>query len=62
MIQANRRLKIREISNALNIPFSSLHHILIKKIENETGECGICSESFVTRTERTPPVDIIGVA
>jgi hypothetical protein len=33
MIRANRRLTIREISNALNIPFGSLHHILIKDLK-----------------------------
>jgi hypothetical protein len=54
IIRANRRLTIREVFNALNISFGS-HR---RNFEHETSECEICSTPFVTRTERTPPVDI----
>ena len=56
MIQSNRRLTIREISEDLNISYGS-----INRSEHETSECKICSTCFDGRTKATAIVNFIGV-
>jgi transposase len=53
MIRTKWRLKIREISEDLNISYGSVQKHINNRFEHETSECEICSTCFDGRTKVT---------
>jgi hypothetical protein len=61
MIRANGRLKIREISTALNISFGSVQLVLTKNLNMRRVSAKFVPR-LLSREQKNSPVDIVGVA